>query len=63
MTKNLYLTSTAIALAPMMVSAQEDVVFLGTILLTAPTLEAADGEQISLTSEGLALRNPADISE
>lgn len=43
-------------------SSDNEGVFLGTIVLDASTVPA-DGDEISVTSEGLALSNPADLSE
>ncbi|SDX85897.1 TonB-dependent receptor domain-containing protein [Citreimonas salinaria] len=42
---------------------QDDEVFLGTIVLEYPTVPGLGEETISVTSDGIALSNPADLSE
>lgn len=42
---------------------QDDGAFLGTIVLSFPTAPGLGEESISVTSEGIALSNPADLSE
>lgn len=41
----------------------EDGAFLGTIVLSMPTVPGLEEDAISVTSEGIALSNPADLSE
>ncbi|MGJ8545559.1 MAG: TonB-dependent receptor plug domain-containing protein [Sulfitobacter sp.] len=53
----------ASALLPMGALAQENEAFLGTIVLSFPTVPGGGEDTISVTSEGIALSNPADLSE
>lgn len=59
------LTCLAAGLTPATTFAQtqSDEVFLGTILLSSPSVPGLGEDQISVTSEGIALSNPADLSE
>ncbi|XDB00089.1 TonB-dependent receptor [Sulfitobacter sp. LCG007] len=42
---------------------QDDASFLGTIVLSYPTIPGLGEDDINVTSEGIALSNPADLSE
>ncbi|MTI02005.1 TonB-dependent receptor [Roseibium sp. RKSG952] len=57
-----YLAYVATGLLPLAAHAEDDI-FLGTILISAPTLEDPEGEEIDITSDELALTNPSDLSE
>ena len=65
MKKSHALACLAVGLAPVAAIAQNtgDGAFLGTIVLKMPAVPGLEEDEIKVTSEGLALSNPADLSE
>ncbi|WP_254655931.1 TonB-dependent receptor [Sulfitobacter sp. 20_GPM-1509m] len=65
MKKSQVLACLAVGFAPVVAVAQDtdDGAFLGTIVLTMPMVPGLEDDEITVTSEGLALSNPADLSE